>query len=157
MQLTRYTDYSLRVLMYLGLHRDRLVTISEMAEIYGISRNHLVKVVHNLARARYIHTVRGKGGGMKLAHEPVDINVGEVVRRTEKGLEIIDCAALNCRLEPACRLKTALDRARDAFVEVLDGYSLADLLIERDALAALLEPAAAPPPRRARQARSAAS
>jgi len=139
MQLTRYTDYSVRVLMYLGLKQDRLVTISEMAGLYGISRNHLVKVVHNLSRTGYIKTIRGKGGGMRLGRPAADINIGELVRRTENNIEIIDCAALECRLQTACGLKTALDRARGAFVEVLDGYTLADLIVDRRALAPLLD------------------
>jgi Rrf2 family nitric oxide-sensitive transcriptional repressor len=152
MQLTRYTDYSVRVLMYLGLQPDRLVTISEMADLYGVSRNHLVKVVHNLSRSGYIQTVRGKGGGMRLGRPAVDINIGELVRRTENDIEIIDCAALECRLQTACGLKTALDRARDAFVEVLDGYTLADLIVDRAVLAPLLDIAADDAgPRRTRQ------
>ena len=154
MQLTRYTDYSVRVLMYLGLQPDRLVTISEMAGLYEISRNHLVKVVHNLSRTGYIKTVRGKGGGMRLGRPATDINIGELVRRTENDVEIINCAALECRLQSACGLRTALDRARDAFVEVLDGYTLADLIVDRAALAPLFDipadaTAASPPRRRA--------
>ncbi len=139
MQLTRYTDYSVRVLMYLGLQPDRLVTISEMAELYDISRNHLVKVVHNLSRRSYIKTVRGKGGGMRLDRSAAEINLGDLIRCTENDLEIIDCAAMACRLQTACRLKTALDRARDAFIEVLDGYTLADLIEKPKALAPLLD------------------
>lgn len=138
MQLTRYTDYSVRVLMYLGLQPDRLVTINELADVYDISRNHLVKVVHNLSREGYIKTVRGKGGGMRLGHQPADINVGDVVRRTEKDVEIINCKGMSCRILPACRLKEALDRARDAFVEVLDTYTLSDLILDRSALMGLL-------------------
>ena len=152
MQLTRYTDYSVRVLMYLGLQPGRRVTISEMAGLYGISRNHLVKVVHNLSRTGYIKTMRGKGGGMRLDRPATDINIGELIRRTENDVEIIDFAALQCRLRTACGLKTALDRARDAFVEVLDGYTLADLIVDRAALAPLLDipadAAANDPPRR---------
>jgi len=138
MQLTRYSDYSLRVLMYLGLQPGRLVTISELADVYDISRNHLVKVVHNLSKAGYIRTVRGKGGGMRLGRETTEINVGELLRRTERDLQIIDCEALNCRLQPACRLKQALDRARAAFVDVLDGYTLADLIVDPVELGHLL-------------------
>lgn len=138
MQLTRYTDYSLRVLMYLGLQPDRLVTINELADVYDISRNHLVKVVHHLSRSGYVKTVRGKGGGMRLGHLPADINVGELIRRTEKDVEIINCEALQCRLRPACRLKEALDRAREAFVDVLDTYTLADLIVDKEQLTELL-------------------
>ena len=138
MQLTRYTDYSVRVLMFLGIQPDRLVTINELADTYEISRNHLVKVVHNLSRNGLIRTVRGKGGGMRLGREPSAINIGDVVRLTEKDVEIIDCEGLDCRLLPGCKLKVALDRARDAFVEVLDGYTLADLIVSEDELLALL-------------------
>ena len=80
MQLTRYTDYSVRVMMYLGLQPDRLVTISELAELYAISRNHLVKVVHNLSRSSYIKTVRGKGGGMRLDRSAAEINLGDLIQ-----------------------------------------------------------------------------
>lgn len=134
MQITLYTDYSIRVLMYLGIERDRLVTINELAEAYDISRNHLVKVVHHLARAGYIWTVRGKGGGMRLGRSPAAINIGALVRRTEKDLEVIDCAGMECRLLPHCRLRGAFQEARNAFVDVLDGYTLADLIENGDAV-----------------------
>lgn len=128
MQITRYTDYSLRVLMYLAIKGSTRVTISEIAEQYGISRNHLVKVVHNLSKLGFVATVRGKTGGMTLARPPAEINVGDVVRRTEKQLDVIDCATPVCPLVPACELRTALSQARDAFLHVLDGYTLHDLV-----------------------------
>jgi Rrf2 family nitric oxide-sensitive transcriptional repressor len=139
MQLTRYSDYSLRVLMYLALESERLVTIAEMADVYDISRNHLVKVVHNLSRNGYVETVRGKGGGMRLAHDASSINVGDLLRRTERGLEIIDCDGMQCRLRCGCRLRLALHRARNAFVEVLSEYTVADLIIDRNSMAILLD------------------
>ena len=128
MQITRYTDYSLRVLMYLAIKGSTRVTISEIAEQYGISRNHLVKVVHNLSKLGYIATVRGKTGGMTLARSPVAINVGDVVRRTEKQLDVIDCTTPICPLISGCELRSALSQARDAFLQVLDRYTVADLV-----------------------------
>jgi len=128
MQLTRHTDYALRVLMYLGLHPGELVTISEISAAYGISRNHLMKVVHEMANAGFILTYRGKAGGMQLAGEPATINVGEVIRRMEGNLEIINCLEPRCPIQTSCLLKGVLDDARNAFLAVLDQHTLADLL-----------------------------
>ena len=141
MRLTTFSDYSLRVLMYLGVHRGRLATIGEVARAYGVSENHLVKVVHHLARHGYIETSRGKGGGMRLARAPERINVGEVVRGTEESLVIVECfdaATSNCRIGSACLLKGILARAIDAFFVTLDDYTLADLLVTGPRLAAML-------------------
>jgi Rrf2 family transcriptional regulator, nitric oxide-sensitive transcriptional repressor len=128
MQITRYTDYSLRVLMYLTIKGPVRVTITEIAEQYGISRNHLVKVVHNLSKLGYVHTVRGKTGGMTLGRPAAEISIGEVVRLTEKQLDVVDCVTPPCPLVPDCGLRNALTEARDAFLHVLDGYTLADLV-----------------------------
>lgn len=130
MQLTRHTDYSLRVLMFLALRGDRLTTCSEIAEAYDISRNHLVKIVHELAKLGIIHTVRGNSGGMKLAHPADAITVGEIVRNME-GLEIVNCTTPTCSILPACAARGILDEARDAFLAVLDAYTLQDLLTKR--------------------------
>lgn len=141
MHLTAFSDYSLRVLMYLGLDRERLATIGEVARAYGISENHLVKIVHHLARRGYIETVRGKGGGMRLARAPETINVGEVVRATEESLTLVECfdaARSGCQIAPACVLKGVLGRAFGAFFEVLDGCTLADLLATKPRLAKVL-------------------
>lgn len=141
MRLTVYTDFSLRVLMYLALHRDRLPTIAEIAASYGISRNHLMKVVYELGLAGYIETVRGKNGGLRLAREPEAIILGEVVRRTEPDMALVPCfdpANGACVITPACKLRRALHEARAAFLQVLDGYSLADLVENQGALQALL-------------------
>lgn len=141
MQLTLYTDYSLRVLIFLGLKTDGLTTISEIAESYGISRNHLVKVVHNLASHGYIQTARGKGGGLRLAGGPESINVGDVVRHTEVNFTIVECFdKQNCRcpITPVCKLKGVLRDANKAFMDVLDQYTLADVLKNEDELSAIL-------------------
>ena len=127
MQLTRYTDYSLRVLLYLAVHADRLVTISEISDAYGISRNHLVKVVHELGGLGFVRTQRGKLGGMELARPAAEINVGDVVRHTEKTLTVVNCNTPLCPIRPACELRDILFDARDAFLAVLDQHTLRDL------------------------------
>ncbi len=131
MRLTRYTDYALRVLMYLGDRPERTGTISEIAERYRISRNHLLKVVHELAHAGYLATRRGKGGGLQLARPAAQINLGEVVRRMERSLTVVECMGegpANCLLDPCCALKGAVADARAAFLAALDRYTLADLV-----------------------------
>ncbi len=151
MRLTTFSDYSLRVLMYLGVHSERLTTIGEIAGAYGISENHLMKVVHHLAQHGYIETTRGKGGGMRLARSPEKINVGEVVRGTEGKLTLVECfdrEASGCRIEPACVLKGVLARAVAAFFAALERHTLADLLVTKPRLAKMLVPADAPLPRR---------
>ena len=141
MQLTLYTDYSLRVLVYLGLKGESLSTISEIARHYGISRNHLVKVVHNLAGHGYVRTSRGKGGGMRLARPPEEINIGEVVRHTEGTFNIVECfdtEGSGCPITPICKLKGVLYRATRSFLEVLDQYTLADVLKNSEELSRVL-------------------
>jgi Rrf2 family nitric oxide-sensitive transcriptional repressor len=131
MQLTRYTDYSLRVLMYLAVHPERLATITEISDAYDISRNHLVKVVHELGTLGFIKTQRGKQGGIRLARAPTEINIGEVVRRVEKNLDIVNCNDPACPILPACDLRDVLFEARDAFLRVLDSYTLDDLTAQQ--------------------------
>jgi len=141
LRLTTFSDYSLRVLMYLGVHDARLATVGEIAAAYGVSENHLVKVVHYLAQQGYIETLRGKGGGMRLARSPAKINVGEVVRGAEESLTLVECfdkATSGCRIEDACLLKGVLGRAMDAFFVVLDRHTLADLLMPKPRLARIL-------------------
>ncbi len=145
MQLTYYTDYSLRVLMYLGVNRGRIVNVSQIADGYGISRNHLVKVVHNLARAGYVRSFRGKGGGIELARDPAKINIGEVVRHTEGPPRLVECfdAEHNrCVIANACGLAEVIAEASNNFFATLDRYTLADLLKSRTRLAKILS---APP------------
>lgn len=137
MRLTVYTDFSLRVLMYVALHPDRRPTIGEIASSYGISKNHIMKVVHQLGVAGYIETVRGQSGGMRLRRSAEEINLGEVVRRTEPDLALVPCfEPINsaCVISPACKLRRALHEARAAFLAVLDGYSLGDLVDNREVL-----------------------
>lgn len=147
MRLTRYTDYAMRVLLYVGAHPDRLCSIAEISRAYGISQNHLMKVVHDLGKARFIASARGRFGGIKLGRPAEEISVGAVVRHTEDGFDLADCGS--CIIAPACGLTGALHEALAAFLEVLDGYTLADLLTRRNDMIGLLtaaRPAAAPPP-----------
>jgi Rrf2 family nitric oxide-sensitive transcriptional repressor len=132
MRLTVYSDYALRLMMYLGLNDNRLATISEVAGAYDISRAHLVKITHELGQKGLLDTVRGRQGGMRLARNPADISVGEIVRACEPDFAVVPClernAGIVCVLQPACVLKRALAAAASAFLDVLDGYSLADLI-----------------------------
>ena len=127
--------------MYLALQRNRMANISEIAERYGISRNHLVKVVHNLARGGFIKSYRGKGGGIELAREPAQINIGDVVRYTEgpaKPVECFDVQRNRCVIANACGLAEIIAEACDNFFVTLDRYTLADLLKRRARLAKIL-------------------
>ena len=130
MRLSIFSDYNLRVLMYLGVQSDRLATIAEIAAAHEISENHLMKVVHQLGRSGYIETVRGKGGGMRLARAPKEIVLGDVIRQSEGDIAMAECflEKSSCRIQPACRLKWILGEALGAMFLVFDGYTLADLL-----------------------------
>jgi Rrf2 family nitric oxide-sensitive transcriptional repressor len=142
MQLTTYTDYALRVLMYLAVHDDRLVTIAEMASAYDISKNHLMKIVYQLGQHGFIETVRGRGGGLRLGQTPERVALGEVVRRMEPHFNLVECfdpTTNRCPILPACGLSHVLVEASDAFLAVLDRYTLADLIPDRHALAQLLK------------------
>ncbi len=141
MRLTVYTDFSLRVLMYLALKGDGLATIAEIAKAYGISKNHLMKVAYQLGLAGYVETVRGKGGGLRLGRLPQDIVLGEVVRHTEPDMALVPCFApddASCTIFPSCALRGALSGARDAFLAALDKHTLADLVRPRAQLQKLL-------------------
>lgn len=131
MQLTRFTDFSLRVLIHLGRHPDAQATVAGMAAEHGISRHHLTHVVHQLGLKGYIETTRGKGGGFRLGRSPELIRVGDVVRDMESGFDLAECFRPGepaCRLMPACALKPVLAEAGRAFLASLDRYTLADLL-----------------------------
>ena len=131
MELRAYSDYSIRVLMYAALRRPERVTVDEVAKAFAISRNHLVKIVHDLGCRGYLDTHRGIGGGFTLARPPQKIQLGEIVRLGEESDSVIGCTDKKnqqCRLFPACRLKGVLDEAAAAFFGVLDAYTLADLV-----------------------------
>ena len=131
MRLTAYTDYTLRTLMHLAANRDRLVTIQDIADIHGISKNHLMRVVHQLGISGIVETVRGRNGGLRLNKEPADINIGEVVRTTETDFFMAECFDREnraCIYTPSCALKGVLRSATDAYLDVLDGVTLADLI-----------------------------
>jgi Rrf2 family nitric oxide-sensitive transcriptional repressor len=141
MKLTAFTDYSLRVLIYLAADPNQRATIAEIAAAFGISENHLVKVVHFLGKQGWIETVRGKGGGIQLAMTAAAINVGRVVRDTEGAALPAECflpEGGHCVITPVCRLKNVLAEAVKAFYLVLDGYTLADISKNRQALAKVL-------------------
>jgi Rrf2 family nitric oxide-sensitive transcriptional repressor len=147
MKLSAYSDYSIRVLAYAALRHPARVTIAEVAETFGSSRNHLVKVVHDLGRAGYLATYRGVGGGFTLAQSPAEVRVGEVIRRGEEQDGMVDCREGDdhfCRMFPACRLKTVLDEAAAAFFAVLDRYTLAELIKPKSRMKAILGIANAP-------------
>ena len=142
MKLTAFTDYSLRVLIYLAAQPGRRATISEISGVFEISENHLTKVVHFLGRQGWISTVRGKGGGMQLGRPAGDIRVGQVVRDTEGAALPAECfaqAQSDCAIVPCCRLKGVLAEAVDAFYAVLDRYTLADITRNKAALGSILQ------------------
>lgn len=131
MRLTSMTDYALRLLMYLAQQPERLCTIAEIATAHGISQAHLMKITHQLGLAGWIETVRGKGGGMRLAARPTDINLGEVVRSMESDFHLVECFAAGnrCVLSGQCQLSTIIQGALQSFMQHLDRHTLADLLL----------------------------
>ncbi len=129
MQLTKYTDYSLRLLTYLALLPEgKRASIDEVSDIYGVPRNHINKIVHKLGKMNLIETRRGKGGGFFLASPAEDINIGEVVALLENSLKVIDCDSPPCRIQPVCRLKHILNDASNIFLDHLNQFTLADLV-----------------------------
>lgn len=144
MRLTTFSDYTLRVLIYLAVEPGRRATIPEMAAAYGISENHLMKVVHRLARGGVIESVRGKGGGVRLARDPAAIRLGQVLRASEGEGPIVECFSAtdsHCRIAPACRLAKILGDAFAGLYATLDAYSVADLVANGKELGPLLAPA----------------
>jgi Rrf2 family nitric oxide-sensitive transcriptional repressor len=141
MHLTLWTDYALRTLIYLGAKGDSLATIAEIAESFDISRPHLMKIVNRLGAQGYIDTIRGRRGGIKLARPPAQIRVGAVIRDTEEDLAVMGCLPESrpepgfCRIEGCCVLRRAFSEATLAFLDVLDRYTLADLLAPQRRLA----------------------
>ncbi|MEO8921981.1 MAG: Rrf2 family transcriptional regulator [Caldimonas sp.] len=130
MRLTTMTDYSLRLLMHVAQHPERLCTIAEVAAAYGISEAHLMKITHRLSLGGWLETVRGKGGGMRLAAAPADINLGAVVRSMESDFILVDClgSESTCELAGRCRLTSIVSGALASFMQHLDEHTLADLL-----------------------------
>lgn len=142
MRLTMYTDYSLRVLLYLGVKgKEELSTVQEISDAYSISRNHLTKVTHQLGKLGLIETIRGRGGGIRLKLAPKEINIGETVRKAEEDFHIVECfnCEMNrCIITPVCRLKGVLHEALAAYFKVLDSYTLADFVENNAGLASVL-------------------
>lgn len=164
MRLTRYSDYALRSLLFLALHpKDKLANISDIAKAYNISKSHLTKIIHQLALLGYVQSVRGKNGGIRINKDPKEINIGTLVRHTEAGFEIVECFESNnatikpdtlqsipmvnvleqqptkCVISPVCELKWVMAEATQAFVAVLDGYTLADMMTNSDKLRQYLQ------------------
>ena len=140
MHLTVFSDYTLRTLIYLALRPNMLCTIDDIAGVYDISANHLTKVVHQAAQAGEVQTVRGQGGGLRLARAPEAINIGAILRRTEPDMEIAPCfgSGTACVIQPACVLQGVFGDALEAFLSVLDGMTLADLIRPKRRLSRLL-------------------
>jgi Rrf2 family transcriptional regulator, nitric oxide-sensitive transcriptional repressor len=140
MHLTRYTDYSIRVLTHLATYSDRLACIAEIAQAYGISQSHLMKVVQDLGQSGYVESVRGRHGGIRLRKNAAEINLGALVRHTEKHFDLVDCP--RCLIAPACQVTNVFAQATRAFLAVLDQYTLADMMVRRNQLHRLFGAAA---------------
>ena len=135
MRLTAYTDYSLRTLIFLAMNRERLVTVQQIADVHGIAKNHLTKVVHHLGMLGYIVTVRGRNGGLRLARDPATIVIGDVVRHMETDFFMASCfdqSAPSCMYSAACLLKGELAKATAAFLEVLDAVTLEQMVVKEE-------------------------
>jgi Rrf2 family nitric oxide-sensitive transcriptional repressor len=141
MRLTYHADYSLRLLLYLGLKPGAVVTVGEVSASYGISRNHLVKVAQQLGKLGYVEILRGKAGGLRLALDPAAVRIGDVVRQTEPTFDLVECfdpVTNTCPIISACALKGILRDAQMQFLAVLDRYTLADALKRPEVLSSLL-------------------
>lgn len=140
MQLTQFTDYSLRALIYIALGKESC-TIKDITDAYTISNHHMVKIIHNLAKIGLIKTIRGKGGGLLMAVQPETINLGQLIVQLEPHFDLVPCfnkEKANCCIAPACKLKSILHEAQAAFIGVLKGYTLADILHNPNELSVLL-------------------
>ncbi|WP_250472467.1 Rrf2 family transcriptional regulator [Caballeronia sp. GAFFF1] len=143
MRLTDYTDYALRVLLYLSVRPARLSTIREISDAYGISKNHLMKIVQQLGDLGWVETVRGRHGGLRLAARLRELTIGEIVRVTENDFALVGCfgaqtSSRHCVIQPACRLRGVLAAARDAFLAELDKHTVGELSEPPSELARLL-------------------
>lgn len=146
MELSRFTDYALRVLIYAASREGEKITLGELTEVYRISHHHLVKIVHFLGKEGYLTNRRGRSGGIILGRKAEEIIVGEVIRKTESHLNLVECFNPEntfCRIAPACQLRGIIFEARDAFLKVLDGYTIASITANRKSLLRLLLPQAA--------------
>ena len=130
MQLTRYTDYGIRTLMYLAIQpkREKLFRIAEITEVFDFSANHVSKIVHHMGKLGYLDTMRGKSGGFRLGKEASQINIGTLVRELENSLVPMDCSRPNCHFKPACKFKNVLDEAINAYLAILDRFTLSDIV-----------------------------
>jgi Rrf2 family nitric oxide-sensitive transcriptional repressor len=149
MELSRFSDYSLRVLIYAAARDGEKVTLSELAQAYRISHHHLVKIVHFLGRLGFLHNRRGRSGGILLGRKAADIRVGDVIRKTETHFNLAECfdaASDRCRISPTCRLKGVFQEATQAFLDVLDHYTIEDLVESRSSILRLLSLNGSPPP-----------
>ncbi len=149
MQLTLFSDYSLRVSLYLAMHPERLVPVEEIARAYDVSSHHLFKVVQTLVEAKLVRSVRGRKGGLSLAVKPEDVNIGALVRMTEPHMNLVECfddATNTCPIAEMCGLKGTLSKAQRAFYDVLDQHTLADYLPRGPRLITLWRKQLAPPP-----------
>lgn len=138
MQLSRFTDFSLRVLLYLAINDSKRATLHEIADFYPISVDHLRKVVHKLSQSGYLNTYQGKSGGIELSRPPEEIRVGEVIREFEGHESFIDCSGIDCRLAGVCTLKVALKKGQQALFNALNEYTLADLVVHKPKMVKLL-------------------
>lgn len=140
MRMTLHTDYALRMLIYVAARQNRPCTVSDVADAYGLSRNHLLKVALKLRHLGVIETMRGRAGGIRLAKTPESINIGALVRSTEEDFALVECMqGGNCAISPACRLKGIFGEALGAYLAVFDKYTLADVVRNRRALESLLD------------------
>jgi Rrf2 family nitric oxide-sensitive transcriptional repressor len=140
MQLTQFTDYSLRALIYIALRKESC-TIKDITAAYGISTNHMIKIIHNLAKIGLIKTIRGKNGGILMAAQPETINLGELIVQLEPHFDLVPCfnkEKANCCIAPVCKLKGILHEAQSAFIEVLGRYTLANVLHNPNELSVFL-------------------
>ena len=141
MRLTQFTDYALRTLMYLEVYSDRKCTVKEISNIYNISYNHMVKVVHSLSRCGYIQSFKGKGGGIILLDAVRRMTLREIIETLEPDLDLVECFSQNgqCCITPVCRLKNILAEAHNAFMQELDKYKLADIASNQKELLSIFE------------------
>lgn len=137
MQLTKFTDYALRVLLFLAQNQDKRITIDVISNHYNVSRNHLMKIVHNLSVAGFIHSARGRNGGLSLGMPAESITIADVILHTEKNMDLVECFDSNstCMDASDCALRHVLHQAQDSFIEVLSMFSLADILERQNKIA----------------------